>query len=445
MDPLIRRHLTALQLCFAIPGLALATWVTRTPDVRDRLGASTAEMGLVLFGMSIGSMLGILAAGALVARFSTRPVIVSCMTLVLAGVGVMALGAAVASALVVAFALLLFGAGMGLSEVASNVDGSGVEQELGCPALPAMHGCYSLGTVVGAGLGVAGAWVGFPVPWHLAGVLLLTIALFAFALPRLRPGIGHTPRTADQTAAGASNTADSGATGADGGVREVRLYRDPRLLLIGGVVLGMTLAEGAATDWLPLLMVDGHDMPAGIGSLVYAGFAAAMAVGRFAGGPVVARFGRPTVLGCGALLTAAGIALVSFMDSPVAAGCAVLLWGLGTSLGFPLALSAAGESGPDTVGRVALTSRIGYVALLAGPPALGFLGEHHGLRAAMVPVLLLMLVAAALSPATASRPRPPASAGGRPSDDRPTDGRHALPASDQDSAGRPDSTTHSQR
>ncbi|MEV6757156.1 MFS transporter [Streptomyces sp. NPDC051214] len=448
MDPLIRRHLTALQLCFAIPGLALATWVTRTPDVRDRLGASTAEMGLVLFGMSIGSMLGILAAGALVARFSTRPVIVTCMTLVLASVGAMALGAAMASALVVAFGLLLFGAGMGLSEVASNVDGSGVEQELGRPALPAMHGCYSLGTVVGAGLGVAGASVGFPVPWHLAGVLLLAVALFAFALPRLRPGIGRRPRTAGQGAAGTSatadaraTTADAGATDAAGGVREQRLYLDPRLLLIGGVVLGMTLAEGAATDWLPLLMVDGHDMPAGLGSLVYAGFAAAMAAGRFAGGPVVARFGRPVVLGCGALLTAVGVSLVSFVDPPVAAGCAVLLWGLGTSLGFPLALSAAGESGPDTAGRVALTSRIGYVALLAGPPALGFLGEHHGLRAAMVPVLLLMLVAAALSPAAASRPQPrrPATAAGRPSDVR-----RALPAApDQDSAGRSDST-HSQ-
>ncbi|MGW6316471.1 MFS transporter [Streptomyces sp. NPDC055099] len=456
MDPLIRRHLIALRLCFAIPGLALATWVTRTPDVRDRLGASTAEMGLVLFGMSVGSMLGILAAGALVARFSTRPVIVTCMTLVLASVGVMALGAALSSALVVAFGLLLFGAGMGLSEVASNVDGSGVEQELGRPVLPAMHGCYSLGTVVGAGLGVAGASVGFPVPWHLAGVRVLAAALFAFALPRLRPGVGRRPRNADKPAAGTSTIVDTGtsdadngtcgtdtgASGADGGVREHRLYLDARLLLIGGVVLGMTLAEGAATDWLPLLMVDGHDMPAGLGSLVYAGFAAAMAAGRFAGGPVVARFGRPAVLACGALLTAVGISLVSFVDSPVAAGCAVLLWGLGTSLGFPLALSAAGESGPDTAGRVALTSRIGYVALLAGPPALGFLGEHHGLRAAMVPVLLLMLVAAVFSPATASRHRTrrPTTAGGRLSDGRPT----PPTASEQHTAGRPGST-HSQR
>ncbi|MFH8793596.1 MFS transporter [Streptomyces sp. NPDC017941] len=398
-DPLMRRHRTALRLCFAIPGLALATWVTRTPDVRDRLGASTAEMGLVLFGMSIGSMLGILVAAALVTRFSTRPVIVAGMCLVLASVGTTALGTAVSSAPSVAFGLLLLGAGVGLSEVASNVDGAGVERELGRPVLPALHGCYSLGTVVGAGLGVAGAAVGFPVPWHLAFVLLLVVGLFAVAAAGLRPGTGRP----EDTAPGPGGEAPAGDTTTAG--RERRLYLDPRLLLIGGVVFGVTLAEGAATDWLPLLMVDGHDMPSGLGSSVYAGFAAAMAAGRFAGGPVVARVGRPAALGGGALLTAVGIALVSFVDSPAAAGCAVLLWGLGTSLGFPLALSAAGESGRDTTGRVALTSRIGYVALLAGPPALGFVGEHHGLRTAMVPVLLLVLVAAALSPATASRPR----------------------------------------
>ncbi|MFC8125630.1 MFS transporter [Streptomyces sp. NPDC057302] len=390
---LIARHRVALQLCFAIPGVSLATWVTRTPGVRDQLDASTAEMGLVLFGMSIGSMMGILVAGALVARFSTRPVILSGMSLVLASVTAMALGTAASSAPLVTFGLLLLGAGMGLSEVASNVDGAGVERELARPVLPALHGCYSLGTVVGAGLGVAGAAAHFPVSWHLTVVLLLVAALFAFAVPRLRPGVGRSVGDGHTTS----------AHDADGQVRERRLYLDLRLLLIGGLVLGMTLAEGSATDWLPLLMVDGHHMPTGLGSLVYAGFAAAMAVGRFAGGPMVARVGRPAMLGGGALVTTVGIALVSFVDSPVAAGCAVLLWGLGTSLGFPLALSAAGESGPDATGRVALTSRIGYVALLAGPPALGFLGEHHGLRAAMVPVLLLMLVAAACAPATASR------------------------------------------
>ncbi len=140
-DPVVRRRRRALQLCFGIPGFALATWVTRTPDVRDRLDASIAEMGLVLFGMSIGSMLGVLVAGALVARFCTRPAVITGMALVPAGSGTTALGTALSSAPLVASGLLLIGAGMGLPEVASNVDGADVERAYGRPVLPALHGC----------------------------------------------------------------------------------------------------------------------------------------------------------------------------------------------------------------------------------------------------------------------------------------------------------------
>src|SRR5699024_10140894 len=82
---------------------------------------------------------------------------------------------------------------------------------------------------------------------------------------------------------------------------------------------------------------------------------------------------------------------------------AVVLWGLGASLGFPLALSAAGDSGPNPAARVALASVIGYLAFLVGPPTLGFLGEEIGLRGALVVPLAVALLAALLSPATATR------------------------------------------
>ncbi|MGO4760004.1 MFS transporter, partial [Streptomyces sp. 2MCAF27] len=69
------RRRTAAFALFFLPGLAMASWVTRTPDVRDLLGASTGRMGLVLFGLSVGSMAGILCSGPLVARWGARPLI----------------------------------------------------------------------------------------------------------------------------------------------------------------------------------------------------------------------------------------------------------------------------------------------------------------------------------------------------------------------------------
>lgn len=38
----------------------MASWATRTPAIRDILSVSIAEMGGVLFGLSIGSMLSLI-------------------------------------------------------------------------------------------------------------------------------------------------------------------------------------------------------------------------------------------------------------------------------------------------------------------------------------------------------------------------------------------------
>jgi MFS family permease len=89
----------------------------------------------------------------------------------------------------------------------------------------------------------------------------------------------------------------------------------------------------------------------------------------------------------------------------VLAGAAVLFWGLGASLGFPVALSAAGETGPDETARVSLVATIGYVAFLVGPPGLGFLGDHWGLRTAMLVVLAFVISAVFLAPAVDTRGR----------------------------------------
>ncbi len=52
--------------------------------------------------------------------------------------------------------------------------------------------------------------------------------------------------------------------------------------------------------------------------------------------------------------------------------------GLGTSLGFPVGLSAAADDPRYAAPRVSTAASIGYLAFLAGPPAVGFLGDQVG-------------------------------------------------------------------
>ncbi len=378
------RRRTALYFLFALPGLAIASWVVRTPAIRDAIDASIETMGIVILGVSIGSMVGILCSPALIARFGTRAVTGVGTTSAVLSMPVVGLGAEAGAAAVVAVGLCLFGIGMGGSEVAINTEAADVERALETSVLPAVHGCFSLGTLVGALIGVGCGLADVSIGLHLVLIGVLGVPVLFTQVRHLSP-----PSRSDAIAKG---TTPAGW-----------LWRDGRLLVIGVVVLAMALAEGAATDWLPLVMVDGHGASAVAGSLVYAAFAAAMTVGRFSGGCFLDRFGRTVVFRSGAAIAAAGIGCIVLLDSQALAAMGALAWGLGLSLGFPIAISAAGDSGSDPAARVAFVATMGYTAFLVGPPMLGFIGEDLGLRSALMFPLALVILAFLLASALGAR------------------------------------------
>ncbi|MFJ1782817.1 MFS transporter [Streptomyces anulatus] len=408
MDATTRRWRAALFLFMLATGVSMASWVARTPAVRDALDVTTGSMGLVLFGLSVGSMAGVLASGGLVRRRGGRRVIAAGAGLLVAGLLVIAGGAALEVSAGVFCGLALFGAGMGLAEVAFNIEGAAVERTLGRPVLPVLHGCFSLGTVVGALLGMGLTAVRFPVGWHLAAVAVAVAAAGVWTVRAVPAGTGREEAHPEDSA----DSDDTAATGSEGGggrrpggIRgQLAVWRDRRLVLIGLIVLAMAFAEGSANDWLPLLMVDGHGTSATAGSLTFMLFAVAMTTGRFTGGPLLVRFGPAAVVRASALVAAAGVALVVFSDDALLAGAAVVLWGLGASLGFPVTISAAGEGVRNASARVAAVSTAGYAAFLVGPPSLGFLADHVGLRNAMVVVLVLLGGAALITRALRTPP-----------------------------------------
>lgn len=158
----LQLRLWALFMFFFIPGLLMASWATRTPAIRDLLALSTAEMGVVLFGLSVGSMSGILCSAWLVKRFGTRKVIRTTMSFAVLGMLVLSLALWVTSAPLFAFGLAIFGASFGSAEVAINVEGAAIEREMNKTVLPMMHGFYSFGTLFGAGVGMAVTGFGLP-------------------------------------------------------------------------------------------------------------------------------------------------------------------------------------------------------------------------------------------------------------------------------------------
>ena len=382
---------TALFSLMFLPGISWSSWVSRTPAMRDILQASVETMGMILFGFSCGSMAGILLAGKLINHFGIRPVMTGGYFLLLSGLLVLALSLNLQSVILAFSALALFGFGTGIADICINIEASAFERQQKKPIMTILHGFFSCGTLAGALAGMLLTHLQLAPEWHFT---LIFVLAGLCVLPLIRRLGWHSEQEIS------SNVHhDSYLT------QVVSALRDKRLLLLSVVILAMALAEGAANDWVPLLMTDAYHFSHSSGVLVYVGFTAGMTLGRFIGGSFVRRFGRVLMLRFSALSAIAGLLLIVFSASQWLAAVAVLLWGIGASLGFPLTLSAAGEGNNSNI-RVTIAATVGYVAFLAGPPLLGITGQHAGLKMAMLPVLLMVTLAFFCTSAASHPPKP---------------------------------------
>jgi MFS family permease len=387
-------------LLFGISGLGLASWVTRIPAVRDALGASTLEMGILLFGVAVGSIAGLIAAGQLITRVGARRALVACLTFGPIGLIAASVGVTVAPSFLIVFGgLMIFGVSAAISGVAINVSGAANERALGRTIMPVFHACFSAGTMVGAGVGALAELLGVSVLLHIGVIAVIMFSIGQLALRRVQ----H-ERNLDADDAGAiAVDAPSGWRG------RLALWREPRLLMIGVIVLGMAFAEGSANDWLALAVVDGYGVANEVGALMFGVFVTAMTVGRLFGGFLLDRFGRVPVLRGSAVLAVLGLALVIFGGSVGVAVAGSIFWGLGSALGFPVGMSAAADDPTNAAARVSIVATIGYAAGLIGPPLIGGLGEQFGLLSALLVVLVLLAAAGICSGAArnSGAQRPP--------------------------------------
>lgn len=383
----------AVFVMFALSGLSIATWVARLPAIRDGLGLTTGNVGILIFGMSAGSIVGLVLSAWTLNRLGPRRGMAMSVVLIAVGLVVIGLGAGVfVSAPIVFIGLAIFGYGNGSVDVMMNVEGAAVEKELGKTVLPLMHALFSGGTVLGAGIGAAASALKISVTAHAIGmaVIVAVVAIVAVRFVPIRPDL-HAVAAEDQLPLRER-------------LRErIGVFADPRLIFIGLIMLGMAFAEGSANDWMPLAVVDGHDQSNTTGAIVFGVFVGAMTVGRVAGGPLIDRFDRVSVLRISAATGIVGLALFIFSPLFPLAIVGAVLWGLGCSLGFPVGMSAAADDPRHAAARVSAVAMIGYCAFLVGPPLIGIVGDQVGILNALLIVFVLMIVAGLSSGAARER------------------------------------------
>lgn len=349
-------HRTVL-IYFTVMGVAGASLMVRLPLVREILQVSVGELGLLLVAGSIGAMSGLIIVGRLVAQRGTRAVAVLGMTIwTIGSVGyIFSLG--FHSPIIFAVAGFVSGFGVGMTDVAVNVDGSAIEQRLRRAAMPKMHAAFSIGALTGAGFGTLAEAVHFDILWQLA--ILIAIV---YALPMLNTR--HMPKDSGL------HTEEEKAGNAGPRFSKV-------VVLLGLGIFGMTLGEGASNDWLTLGLVDDYGQDHAAAGVAYAILIGAMTIVRFFGGGLVDRFGKAMTLRVTGIIGLIGLLILVAKISVPMAWFGSALWGIGVALAFPLFLSAAGEQ-PNPARKVATVSTFGYAAFLVGPPLFGFVAQGIG-------------------------------------------------------------------
>ncbi|BCM71945.1 MULTISPECIES: MFS transporter [Streptomyces] len=381
------RGLTALRAAitafFALDGFLFAGWVVRIPDIKHQTHASAGALGLALLGVSAGAVLTMTLTGRLCRRYGSHPVTVVCMVVLALSV---ALPPLTRSAPVLGAVLLLFGAAYGGVNVAFNSAAVDLVAALRRPIMPSFHAAFSLGGMVGAGLGGLVAGVLSPTR-HLLGLTVIGLLVTAVAgrtLLRQEP-----PVPPERTPASAAEQ-DGGAAGRTGGRGLV--------VVLGLVALCTAYGEGAMADWGALHLQQDLAASPGVAAAGYACFALAMTVGRLTGTALLSRLGRARTVITGGTVAAAGMLLGSLAPSVWAALIGFAVTGIGLANLFPVAVERAGAlAGPS---GVAVASTLGYGGMLLGPPAIGFMADWFSLSAALTSVAVLAAVAAVIGAST---------------------------------------------
>ncbi len=376
----LRRARHAVHAAFFVFGVIVATLGVHVPSIRAHYRLDDGALSIALLAVAVGAVLCLAFAGRWIAAFGVRRV-----------AAVAACVMAVALALLMQFdrfalllvVMLLFGASVGLFDVAINTEGTFIESALQRKVMSTMHGMWSLGGMAGAALG---AWwlareVAPLVQMRIVAVGAVVVALLAVAcmLP------AHAP---------------SGEPGAAGRWSGLPRAAKRSLIALGALAVLGLLAEGAIYDWSTLYLQRERGAPPALAAIGFACFSAAMAAGRFGGDWLRARVPVARLLRATALLSAGAMAVVLvsglWSNTVLSALLGLALLGLGLANVIPLLFVAASRvEGVSAAAGIALVSSAGWVGVVIGPPLVGGVAQASSLAWALWLVVLSSLALAA--------------------------------------------------
>lgn len=365
-----RRGRWAMTAMFLANGFIMGSWAPQIPLVMTRLEISETSLGVLILLFGLGALIAMPSCGYLMGRYGSRAVLrafalMSCLGLLLV--------VSAPSFWIVIPAMVFFGGAVGGMDVTMNTNAVAVEQHLGRAIMSSSHGFWSLGGFFGGGLGgIAVQKAGYLMHAGVVTVLVLAVVLAAWKFLLADP---HRHGAEDRQSPRFSWPAS------------------PLIYLIGLVALLSMIPEGAVLDWAALYLQQELGTGIATAGFAFAAFSGAMAIMRFVGDGVRARFGAVRTLRVSALIAAVGIMVAGLATSPHVAIAAFAFAGLGVANMVPIAFSAAGNQDGVAAGTgMSVVTTMGYSGILVAPSIVGFVGERTGFGPVFVALALLLMI-----------------------------------------------------
>ncbi|MFF1512065.1 MFS transporter [Streptomyces sp. NPDC058326] len=385
-DARLRRGRGSLAVSFFVQGVTFALLVTRIPAIQEQYGISDGLLPAFLAAVPILAGVASVATEKVVARVGPAVVLRWAQPFVLLSLLGVGVGGELWQA---AVALGLFGLAVGALDASMNMLGVSLQRAYGRSIMLGFHASYSLGGIAGASL----AWVG--AHWDLS-LFVSYLPVVAVLLPVALVGSRWYVAGGDRSAGEPGESKGSGV---------------PFKLLLP-LCLVMTFAyigDSTVSNWSAKYLQDVLGGSEELATVPYNAYMVTTLLGRAVGDFGVRRMGAAAVVRAGAVLAAAGFAVVAVSPGAWVGIAGFTVLGLGLSVIVPQTFAAAGRlafegSGPGASdAAVARLNVFNYVGFLVGSPLVGALGDAWSYRGAMLVPMALVLVTVVYATSFGSR------------------------------------------
>jgi fucose permease len=352
---------------FFIMNVLIGTWAIYIPAIKEKLAIDEGAIGFAIFFMAIGTLTMLFTAPIIINKVGVGNATGYGGILMLLSILVPFVAT---NYYVLCLGLYLVGLTSGFTDISMNTLVTELEKKDKVHIMAANHGLFSLGGMVGAGVGT------FFLPYTETPVYhaLVVVSIFMPLQWLLMKNYRHI----------VSEEVEKMSFG---------IQQFKPLLMLGIIGFFVMASEGAIVDWSALYLEEVSNAPEMLLGLGYTSFSLTMALGRFAGDGISMRFGSKNIMKVGSFLGALGFAMV-LMENTTIAIMGFGMVGLGLSAIVPELFRVGGKtSGIESTKGVSFIAGSGYIGFLLGPVFLGFLARISNLKLSFIALLCFTLIA----------------------------------------------------